>query len=257
MGQAVPLRLSPVLIRAAVWSLIGMIYTPLYLVLRELLAPALDGFAGVAAAAAAGGIGAVFYGARQLALTASVIGTGCAVVAMAIAGADVGPWRLSLAAALLSLAVGFLVQFPHRCTADVGIKALAGLATGAFSAALLLAAEHWLAIRLPPAADTAFLVSVTGVLYVSVLVARPVRVRGRGRFCNVSEGLVIAVIAVAAANGLAAFAGIFAVADTGALTNALLRVTGVLPAALVAAMFAGAVAGGLLELFEFDWVDRV
>ncbi|NBC12386.1 MAG: hypothetical protein GVY09_03395 [Gammaproteobacteria bacterium] len=257
MGQAVPLHWSPVLIRAAVWSLIGMIYTPLYLVLSELLAPALGAFAGMAAAAAAGGIGAAFYGARQLALMASLIGTGCAVVAMAITGPDVAPWILSLAAVLLSIAVGFLVRFPHRCTADVGVKVLAGLVTGAFAAGLLLAAEHFLGIRLPPPAILAFLVSVTGVLYVSVLVARPVRAGGRGRFCDVSEGLVIGVIAVVAANGLAAFAGIFAVGDPGALTEVLLRVTESLPAALLAAMFAGALAGGLLEVFEFDWVDRV
>lgn len=257
MGQAVPLHLSPVLIRAAIWSLIGMIYAPLYLVLAELLTPALADYAGVAAAAAAGGIGAAFYGARQLALTASLIGTGCGIVAIAMTGPDVAPWALSLAAAVLSIAVGFLVRFPHRCTADVGVKVLAGLGTGAMSASLLLVAEHALGVQLPAPAVLAFLVSVTGVLYVSVLVVRPVRMGGRGRFCDLSEGLVIGVIAIVAANGLAAFAGIFAVGDPGALTSVLLRVTEQLPAALLAAMFAGAVAGGLLEVFEFDWVDRV
>lgn len=257
MGQAIPLRMSPVLIRAAVWSLIGMIYAPLYLVLSELLTPTLGAFAGVAAAASAGGIGAAFYGARQLALGASLIGTGCGVVAIAVTGPDVSPWILSLAAASLSIGVGFLVRFPHRCTADVGVKVLAGLVTGALSAGLLLLADQALGLRLPAPAVLAFLVSVTGVLYVSVLVVRPVRAGGRGRFCDLSEGLVMAVIAVVTANGLAGFAGIFAMGDPGALTGALLRVSEELPAALVAAMFAGAVAGGLLEVFEFDWVDRV
>ncbi len=257
MSQAVSLRMSPVLIRSAVWSLIGMIYAPLYLVLAQLLTPTLGAFASMAAAAAAGGIGAAFYGARQLALTASLIGTGCAVFAMAISGPGVAPWMLSLAALVLSLGVGFLVRFPHRCTAEVGVKVSAGLGTGAVAAGLLLLVDQALGIHLPVPAVLAFLVSVTGVLYVSVLVARPVRRGGRGRFCDVSEGLTIAVIAVFAANGLAAFAGIFAVGDPGALTGVLLRVSEQLPAALVAAMFAGAVAGGLLEVFEFDWVDRV
>jgi hypothetical protein len=247
---------SPVLIRAAVWSLIGMIYAPLYLVLNELLKPSLGAFAGLAAAGVAGGIGAAFYGARQLALMASVIGTGCAVVAMGAAGPGVAPWVLSFSAVVVSMAVGFMVRFPHRCTADVGVKVVAGLSMGALTGGLLLLAQALVGLKLPVAAAVAFLVSVTGVLYVSVLVMRPVRQTQRGRFCDVNEGLIIAIIAVVAANSLTAFAGIFAVDEAGALTAPLLRVTEQLPAAVLAAMFAGAVAGGLLELFEFDWVDR-
>jgi hypothetical protein len=245
-----------VLIRAAVWSLIGMIYAPLCLVLHELLRPTQGAFAMPVAAAVAGGIGAAFYGARQLALSASVIGTGCAALALAVAGPGVAIWALSVATALVSVAVGLLVRFPHRCTAEVGVKVLAGLVTGAVAGALLLALELLASVRLPAPAMLAFLVSVTGVLYVSVLVARPQRAITRGRFCDLSEGLVIAVIAVIAANGLVAFAGIFGIDDPGTLTGALLRVSEQLPATVVAAMFAGAVAGGLLEVFEFDWVDR-
>lgn len=234
-----------------------MIYAPLCLVLHELLRPTLGAFAMPVAAAVAGGIGAAFYGARQLALSASVIGTGCAALALAAAGPGVAIWALSLAAALVSVAVGLLVRFPHRCTAEVGVKVLAGLVTGAVAGALLLALELLAGVRLPAPAMLAFLVSVTGVLYVSVLVARPQRAISRGRFCDLSEGLVIAVIAVFAANGLVAFAGIFGIDDPGTLTGVLLRVSEQLPATVVAAMFAGAVAGGLLEVFEFDWVDRV
>lgn len=258
MHHAVSQQLSPVMIRAAVWSLIGMIYAPLYLVLAELLAPSIGAFAGPVAAAVAGGIGAAFYGARQLALTASVIGTGLGVLAMAIAGPGVPPWLISALAVLASLAVGFLVRFPCRCTADVGVKVAAGFTMGALAGALLLAADQFIGVHLPAPAAVAFLVSVTGVLYVSVLVARPARpARGRGRFCDLREGLIIAIIAVVAANGLIAFAGIFAMGEASVLTAPLLRASELLPAALLAAMFAGAVAGGLLELFEFDWVDRV
>ena len=67
---------------------------------------------------------------------------------------------------------------------------------------------------------------------------------------------MIAVIGVVTANALAGFAGIFSDGEVGRLTNVLLEVSAVLSAGLFAAMFAGAVAGGRLELFEFDWVDR-
>jgi hypothetical protein len=165
MAQAATLRLWPVLVRATVWSLIGMIYAPLYLV-------------------------------------------------------------------------------------------LAGLGMGTLAGTALLAADRLAGVMLPTPAALAFLVCVTAVLCVSVLVTRPAHAPGRGRFCDLSEGLVIAVIGVVTANALAGFAGIFSDGEVGRLTNVLLEVSAVLSAGLFAAMFAGAVAGGLLELFEFDWVDR-
>jgi len=176
---------------------------------------------------------------------------------MAMVGPNVSPWLLSLAALVVSLAVGFLVRFPCRCTANVGLKVAAGLSMGALAGGLLLTADLLAGVRLPAPAAVAFLVSVTGVLYVSVLLARPARPTQRGRFCDLNEGLIIAIIAAVAANGLTAFAGIFAIGEASVLTMPLLRASELLPAALLAAMFAGAVAGGLLEVFEFDWVDRV
>ena len=132
MAQAATLRLSPVLVRATVWSLIGMIYAPLYLV-------------------------------------------------------------------------------------------LAGLGMGTLAGTALLAADRLAGVMLPTPVALAFLVCVTGVLYVSVLVltlSAEYRIAGL-----LSIPLVLFARAVSAG----------------------------LP---FAAMFAGAVAGGLLELFEFDWVDR-
>ena len=57
-----------------------MIYAPLFVVLQQLLSPALSGYATVLAAAVAGAIGATFYGARQLALAATLIGVLCATL---------------------------------------------------------------------------------------------------------------------------------------------------------------------------------
>ena len=89
MAQAATLRLSPVLVRATVWSLIGMIYAPLYLV-------------------------------------------------------------------------------------------LAGLGMGTLAGTALLAADRLAGVMLPTPAALAFLVCVTGVLYVSVLVTRPAHAPGAG-----------------------------------------------------------------------------
>ncbi len=72
MTTVVSSRVSPVFVRAAVWSLIGMIYAPLFALMRELLYPATSDYAIVLAAATAGAIGAAFYGARHLALVASL-----------------------------------------------------------------------------------------------------------------------------------------------------------------------------------------
>ncbi len=256
MAQALPRQPSPVVVRAAVWSLIGMIYAPLYLMLSEMLTPSLGTWSGVLAATLAGGIGAAFYGARQLALTGSVIGSVCGLAAVGLLDLNLAHWGMTLAAVGVSIVVGFLVRFPDRCTAELGVKVLAGLVGGAVAGLLLLLLTAVIGVRLPHAAGVSFLVAVTGILYVALLVQRPVRRVCRGRFCDLAEGLVIAVIAVITANGLAALAGIVAPGTPGMLTPMLVRVVDVMPQTVMSAMFAGAVAGGLLELFEFEWVDR-
>lgn len=235
-----------------------MIYAPVYVVLRELLTPSLAGFAGVLAAAAAGGIGAAFYGARQLALTASVIGICSALLMLMTIGPQVAPWLIAGVAIVLSLIAGAAVDFPSRCTARVGLMILIGGGMGAFAGALLLAADRLVAIALPTAAAVALLVSVTGVLYVAGMNLRGLQRRpGRSRFCSLTEGIVIALIAVVVANSMAAFAGLFADDGSGPLTRALLLTADYLPVAVLGGMIAGAITGGLLELFEFEWVDRI
>jgi hypothetical protein len=235
-----------------------MIYAPLYVVLRELLTPTLAGFSGLLAAAAAGSIGAAFYGARQLALTASVIGVCSALVLLMAVGPQVAAWLIVGFAVLLSLIAGAAVDFPHRCTARIGLKFLIGGGMGAVAGALLLAADRLVASSLPTAAAVALLVSVTGVLYVAGMNLRGLPGRsGRSRFCSLTEGVVIAVIAVVVANSMAAFAGLFAEEGAGPLTEALVATAHHLPFALLGGMIAGAITGGLLELFEFEWVDRI
>lgn len=70
------------------------------------------------------------------------------------------------------------------------------------------------------------------------------------------RGIVIAVITIFVASCLAAFAGTFAEGPSGALTEALITSADQLCLALLSGMTAGAVTGGLLELFELAWFDR-
>ncbi len=234
-----------------------MIYAPLFVVLRELLSPSLSGYATVLAAAVAGAIGAAFYGARQLALAASLIGVMCGTLLLVVIGHQVSPWQVAGLAAGLGLLAGVAVDFPHRCTVNMGRKFTVGGLVGAFSGALLFMTDLFIGVALPMAAAVAFLVSVNGVLYVAALTFwRGRGGRGRPRFCSFTEGIVIAVIAVLVANSLAAFAGIFADGSPGALTAALIASAEKIPLAFLGGMTAGAITGGLLELFEFAWVDR-
>ncbi|KAA6186233.1 hypothetical protein F2Q65_05365 [Thiohalocapsa marina] len=258
MTTVVSPRVSPVLVRAAVWSLFGAIYAPLFIVLRELLAPMGAPQAFVLAAGAAGGIGATFYGSRQLALTASVVGIASGALVLGVFGHQASPWLLAAVALVLGLLAGAAVDFPHRCTANVGLKFLVGGGVASAAAMALVGLDRLLGLVLPVAALVAFLVSITGVLYVSgmhVLAQRGPQLRGR--FCSLVEGAVIALIALLVANSLAGFAGLLAEGPAGPMTHALALSAELLPFALLGGMLAGAVTGGLLELFEFGWVDQL
>jgi hypothetical protein len=234
-----------------------MIYAPLFVVLRELLSPALLGGATVVSAALAGGVGAAFYGARHLALAASLVGVASAMLLLLALGPQTPPWVVVASAAVLGLGVGVTVEFPNRCTVNMGRKFTTGFVVGGLSGGLLVVAEGISGRSLPLAASVAFLVSVTGVIYVAALnrIRRPT-MRGRGRFCNLTEGVAIAVIAVLVAGSIVAFFGIFADGPPGQLTAALLQSADRVPIGLLGGMLAGVVTGGLLELFRFGWVDR-
>lgn len=248
---------SRIFSRAAVWSLIGMIYAPFYVVLYELLSSVSAGWATVLAAAAAGGIGAAFYGARQLALIASLIGVSAGLLLVLVVGPEIPIWQIAVATSALGLLTGALLDFPNRCTANVGVKFAVGAGMSTLSGLLLTGIVLIVGGTLPIAAAVALLVSVTGVLYVATLSMLPAPgARGRPRFCSIAEGLVIAVIACFVATGLAAFADIFSEASRAPLTEALLAAAGDMPPAVIGGVIAGAVTGGLLELFEFSWVDR-
>ena len=234
-----------------------MIHAPLFVLLQQLLTPVLSGYATVLAASVAGAIGAAFYGARQLALAASLVGVLGATLLLVLVGQQPHAWLVVALAAALGLIAGVAVDFPHRCTLNIGRKFLVGGGVGALAGGVLLGVDLFAGFSLPITAAVAFLVSVTGVLYVTVLdLWRDASGSGRPRFCSLTESAAIAVIASFVASSLVAFAGIFAEEPPGALTEALIRGAPQLPLAFLGGMTAGAVTGGLLELFEFAWVDR-
>lgn len=243
-------------VRAMVWSLIGVIYVPLFVVLHALLVARLGGAAYVAAAAVAGAVGAAFYGARQLALVASLIGALSALAVLVIFDGVVPLVHLAVLASGLGLVTGLVLKFPYRCTTNVLAKVLAGALTGAFCGALLTGAATLLDVTLSMAAVVAFLVSVNGVIYVaSVRQVARVTASIPPRFCGLTEGVIIAIIATIVAASVWGFAGTLMEQQDGLLA-AVMRDSAVrMPALIAAGFIAGGITGALLELCDLEWID--
>jgi hypothetical protein len=243
-------------VRAIAWALIGVIYVPLFVILHALLAPQLAGAAYAVAAAVAGGVGAAFYGARHVALAASLIGAFSAVLLIVVLDGAATLWLLSAVAAGVGLVTGLLVDFPSRCTSNVLGKVLAGALTGALCGALLSGVSMLANLDLSMVAVVAFLVSVNGVVYVASV--RPItRITASipNRFCGITEGVIIAVIAVIVAASVWGFAGTLMEHRDDLLAMVVTESAMVMPALVAAGFIAGGITGALLELFDFDWID--
>lgn len=246
------------LIRAMVWATIGAIYAPLLVVLHALLIPAMGPAAYIGAAAVAGAVGAAFYGARQVALVASVIGAISALLVLVVLD-GAGSFELVAAlAAVAGIGTGLAVRFPSRCTAHVPAKVVTGGLTGALCGGMLAAAAGLNGPMLSLPVAVAFLVSVNGVVYVSSvpLLAR-LGAAVPDRFCNVVEGLVLAVIAVIVAGSVWGFSGMLLEEQRDLLIAVIDGTSAEVPMAVAAGMVAGAVTGALLELFELAWIDDI
>jgi len=247
------------LVRALVWSLIGVIYAPLLVALHRLFG-ALDwgAWGYIAAAALAAGASAMLYDARQIAIAASVVGVTAASLPLMFLGPSAQLGHLMLLALAAAVVVGFVVRFPARCTRNVGGKALAAITSGALCGALLAATEALTGIPVVPAAAMAFLVSVNGVLYVATVRFWVVRLGCAERTANGwKQALVIGTIAVITAASVWIIAGSVGLQTEDTLTQTLLAVPGAVPPALLSAAVAGAITGVLLEGFGFRWVHDV
>lgn len=253
-------RVRGVPLRAAIWSIIGLIYTPFFLGLEAIFTKTGSGaLAPIPAAAIAGGIGAAFYGARQLALAAALIGVAGAVLLSLSFGVQAELWHLMIFVVAMALMVGYVVGHPRdaagRCSTHLWGKTLTGVVTGACCAGMLVAVEPLHGRAFSALGEVAFLVSVNGIFYVAT-------VRAVGNWlgeapavgCRLRRGLAMALIAVPVAVGV----WVSEVAVLGRapdlVTGAILSIESGVPAALLVGLLAGAITGALLELFGFDWV---
>jgi len=242
-----------------VWGLVGLIYAPLFLglltIFREL---GLGHAAFIPAAALASAVGAAFYGARQVAITGTVVGVTLSALLFLAVPQSVGLWSVVALATLVGAGVGWWVDFPDRCSLQVPAKAIAGLSTGALCGGLLALVEPLHPFSFGAAGTLAFLVSANGVLYVATvpwwvgLAAR----HGR-RHCDIVEAGVVALLAGTVASGLwLAAVPLMNVAETS-LSLAMVSLGNDLPSALFGGVLGGAVGGVLLEVFGFRWVHDV
>ena len=245
-----------IFLRGLIWSIIGLIYAPLFacldLVFQGL---GLEHGSFIPAAAIAGLVGAIFYGARQVAIIGVVIGLLVATLAFFSIPGHLGIWQVALPAAAVGAGLGWLVRFPDRCSLQVPGKALAGLMTGAVCGLVLAFAQPLHPERFHVTGVVAFLVSVNGILYVATLAWWVRRARiGRGRSCNLVESLVIGVLAAAAAASLWVVAGPLIGAVDGRYGPLLDAMLAQVPVAMLAGATAGALTGALLQAFRFRWV---
>jgi len=248
-----------IFLRGLIWSLIGLIYAPLFACLYVVFQGiGLGNAAFVPAAAVAGAVGATFYGARQVALAGTLIGLLVATLLFSTVPGIVSFWLVALTAAVVGGGLGWLVRFPDRCSLHVPGKAMAGLMTGAVCGALLALAEPLHPQNFHMSGAVAFMVSVNGVLYVSTIGwwVRQAAVR-RGRACNLVESLVIALLAATAAASLWAVAGPIVGAVDGRFEPLLSAMLTHVPSALVGGLVGGAVTGATLQAFGLPWVHDI
>jgi hypothetical protein len=249
-------RATLIFVRGLVWSIIGLIYAPLFTGLFVLFqALGLGYWAFAPAAAIAGAVGAAFYSAREVALVGALIGLGSTTLIFILIPGTVSLWQISLAAALAGALLGRLTHFREHCALQAPGKAMAGLMSGLACGALLTTVEIFHPLNFNITAIVAFLVSVNGTSYSATVGwwLRQAKVKG-GRPCQIIEALVIAMVATVAAGSLWVFGGpLIGAVDGGyhALLDSILKF---MPEAMFGGFIAGAVTGALLEAFDFEWV---
>lgn len=263
MRSALPARRRwrDALLRGIVWSLIGIIYAPLFTGLVEIFTGlGLGSGTYTVAAALAGGVGAALYGSREIALIATGIGAIIGVFAlMAMAEQAVGLYAVALAATVAGL-LGLAVRFPAHCSRHVPGKTLAGLGTGALSGTLLAIASAFHAEPFPLFVALAFLVSVNGVLYVATVrwwLQLSYRLHCESRSCQVVESLVMALLAGLAAGSVWMVIGPLLNIDEGFWYLASVGLHEQVKLAALGGGLGGGIAGILLELFRFSWVHDI
>jgi hypothetical protein len=254
-----PSRPRMIFLRGLIWSLIGLIYAPLFSGLHVAFHAVGFGHAAlIPAAALSGAVGAAFYGARQVAIAGTAIGVVVASVVLLARPGIIPLWQVMVSAAAVGAVLGAIVRFPDRCSLKVPGKTLAGLVTGGACGLLLALAEPLHPEEFHITGTLAFLVAVNGVLYVAtVRWWTGLAEINRGRACNLIESLVVAVLAATAAGAVWAVGGpLIGAVDFGS-RGVLDVIHQQVPLAILGGLLGGGVAGALLEAFGFGWVNDI
>ena len=258
---APPVRWRLAFLRAIIWSLIGMIYAPLFIGLLSIARGAdMGGLSYVLAAALAGGAGAVLYGAREVALIGTGIGAAVGVALLILMPGQATLTDAVVVASILAATVGLTFSFPRRCTRHVPGKLLAGLVTGGLGGAVLAIAEPLHSAPFSTFSVLVFLASVHGILYVGTVrtwIALSRRIGLESRPCDLIEASTMAILAAIAAGSLWMVAGPLMGFDPGLWQLASLSMHQDIAPAFLGGLFGGAMAGLLLEAFRFPWVHDV
>lgn len=248
-------------LRAIIWSLIGMIYAPLFIGLLSLARGAeLGVFSYVLAAALAGGAGAVLYGARELALISTVIGAATGVALLILMPGQATLTNAVVIASILAATIGLTLSFPRRCTRHVPGKLLAGLLTGALVGAVLAIAEPLHSAPFSTFSTVLFLASVNGILYAGTVrgwIRLSRRIGLESRPCDLIEATTMAILAAIAAGSVWMVVAPLMGLDPGFWQLASLSMHDAMAPAFMGGLLGGAMAGLLLELFRFPWVHDV
>ncbi|WP_242482463.1 hypothetical protein [Thiocystis violacea] len=248
-------------LRAIVWSLIGLIYAPLFTGLLELMTGlGMGPYAYMLAAGLAGGAGAVLYGARELALISTGIGAAAGVAVLILLSDQAGLANVVLVASVLAAAVGLTVSFPRRCSRHVPGKLMAGLMSGIFGGAVLAIVGPLHPAPFSTFAVLAFLVSVNGILYVGSVewwIAVSRRMKLESRPCYIIESVIMAILAGIAAGSVWMVAAPLLGTDAGVSQLASITMHYEIQNAVLGGLLGGALGGFLLEIFRFSWVHEL
>lgn len=252
------LRWRMAFLRGIVWSLIGLVYAPLFTGLAAFLQSlGWSHAAYLAAGGLAGGIGAALYGARELSLIGTGLGVAVGVVTLMGFADSLTFMQSAGIAAGIAITAGFWIPFPTRCSRAVPGKTLAGLMTGALCGGALALAEWAHPFAFSIFVVLALMVSVNGILYVASVrwwVELSRRLHCESRSCRLVESLVMAVLAGLAAGSVWMVTGPLLDPEALLWRDASALMHDHLPLAVAGAMFGGGLAGLLLEFFRFSWV---
>lgn len=163
-------RFEDALLRGVIWGLIGGIYAALFVGFLESFQ--FSGFSGwslVLAGSLAGGVGAAFYGAMQIAILGTLAGVIATFAYLVINSGGVHPFGVLVVASVAGMTLGVTFGSMHVFLLRGALsKLLSGLIGGSSAGLALWAVTLVLPEPLPLGVLVGILVPITGYVYVAV-----------------------------------------------------------------------------------------